>query len=505
MSYNSGVHGPRSGARQPERIAADIVQNAQGTSQVMNWRAMAEEPARVLIAGLFLLPALAAVAQEATPAPAAAAEPAVAPEDASTPDVVTEPLTPPEKKVTSQTITELLERVRTLESEGGPYDPGLGEQLAGLGLAYQENGDHADAVETLTRALQIKRVNEGLQNLDQLTILEALIASNIASEQWEDLDRNYQLLLWIHRRNFDPGDPRFLPIMDKMGRWKLQAYHNGLLDENAETTLRDAESLYSQTVDLLEEEYGETDPRLVDALYGKAATNYQVAREISQKPLESFRQSGGPRTMAVVSYQQVCSATPQGPVCRMVPITTYSSNLDNYVSQQQEKDRAIYQALQRVRQPLKQIVAIYEAHPELPADAYANALVHLADWHLYYEQRTTAHGLYKRAYAALRDSGRSNEDVDKLFDKPVSIPSLRLDLPDVQQKLAEDRASLSVSFDVSKSGRVSNVHFAEELAEQEVARRRIRELLMQATFRPRLVGGEPVDATGVTLKLPVPA
>lgn len=427
---------------------------------------------------------------------AAAAAPAATEAGAAPPDAPAVP---------DQTISQLLERIRELESSVGPYDPGLGEQLSGLGLAYQQNQDHANAAETLSRALHIKRVNEGLHNLGQLAILESLIASNIARQNWEDLDRNYQMLLWLHRRNFDPGDPRFLPIVDKMGRWKLQAYREGLLKQNPETTLREAESLYSQTVDLLEEQYGEHDPRLIDSLYGKAMTNYQIAKEVIKKPLDHFRSTGAPASFSTISYQQVCTPTPRGPVCRLIPVMTRSNNFDGYMAQQRDKDMMIFQTLQRVKLPLKQIVAIHEAHPELPRDNYAAALVHLGDWHLYYDQRGTAFKMYKQAYEVLAAAGKEPAELERLFGKPVTVPSLRLDLPDVEQKLDQEREFLNVSFDVTRSGRARNIRFDEDAAGEDGARRRIKKLLSESKFRPRLVDGEPVDTEGVTLRIPVPA
>ena len=58
-------------------------------------------------------------------------------EDAQ-PDTAAEPANPIEQRY--------LDAVSTVESAGGAYDPALSQYLLGLGIAYQNDGKHAEAL-----------------------------------------------------------------------------------------------------------------------------------------------------------------------------------------------------------------------------------------------------------------------------------------------------------------------------------------------------------------------
>lgn len=407
--------------------------------------------------------------------------------------------------VPAQTIQQLLEAVRARELEGGPYDSRLGEQLSNLGLAYQRNGEHTQAAETLNRTLQIARVNEGLESMGLLPVLESIIESNIATRNWTDLDRNYHMLLWLHRRNFENDDPRLLPIIDTIGRWKLQAYREQLLDQSPDRTLREAEELYGQTIKVLEKQHGKTDARLIEPLYGNASTEYEIMRETIKKPLESFRTPGRPVGFNTVTYRQVCARTRVGVVCRTVPVAIGSDNLAAAMSDQSNKDMQILQSLQKAKHSLKQIVEIFEANPDLPRRSYGLALVHLGDWYMYHRQSGSANDHYRKAYAVLVESGSSPADIDSLFGRPASVPALHLPLPEVEKKLKEERQYADVSFNVSKTGRVTNIAVISEDDEKGSVRRKVKRMLDETRFRPRLENGEPVDTVGVKVRVAVPA
>ena len=394
----------------------------------------------------------------------------------------------------SQSIAEYEQTIRNRDAEHGVYDPATGEYLLSVGLVYQNEGKHDEAIAALTRAMQIKRVNEGLQSTGQLLILEQLIKSNIANADWEEVDRNYQQLLWIHKRNYGTGDPRLLPVVDMVGRWKLKAYKENLLDSSAITTIGESEKLFRDTINILERQYGENDPRLINPLYGRALTNYQYALEVANTPQDEFHGAGSP-----TRTQVVCRTvpTPNGGARRIcntirVPDPTY------YASQSNNKDFALGQRIIAVGKALKQIVQIHEAQPDLPKASHARALVHLGDWNLLRGKKTTAHKNYKSAYQLLTDSGEYQEVIEELFSKPQNLPALRLPLPEVDNKLEEEKTtSVLASFDVSRSGRAKNVKILEsEPADATSARRKAKKTIRGRLYRPRIENGEPVDTVG---------
>ena len=399
----------------------------------------------------------------------------------------------------TRSIAEYEREIQAREAEHGVYDPATGEYLLSVGLVYQNDGKHDEAVDAFTRALQIKRVNEGLYGTGQLLILEQLIKSNIASANWEEVDQNYQQLLWINKRNYDAGDPRLLPVVDMVGRWKLKAYKEDLLDSSAISTIGESEKLFRDTIVILERQYGENDPRLINPLYGRALTNYQYAIEVANTPQDGFHGTGSP-----TRTQVMCRTVPtaNGGVRRIcntirVPDPSY------YASQSSNKDFALGQRIVAVGKALRHIVQIHEANPDLPRDSHAKALVHLGDWNLLRGKKTTAHKNYKSAYQLLADSGEHQEVIEELFGKPQNLPALRLPLPEIDDKLEQEKTtSVLASFDVSSTGRAKNVQILEsEPADATSARRKAKKTIRGRLYRPRFENGEPVDTVGNKIRI----
>lgn len=390
-----------------------------------------------------------------------------------------------------QSIARYERQIREREAEHGVYDPATGEYLLSVGLVHQQEGNHSEAVRAFNRALQIKRVNEGLHGAGQVIILEQLLKSNIAAAAWEEVDRNYHQLLWVHKRNYDLGDPRLLPVIDMVGRWKLKAYKEDLLEDSAIKTIGESEKLFSGVIAILQRQYGEHDPRLIDPLYGRALTNYQYAIEVANAPQEEFHGAGSP-----TRTQVICRTipTPNGGARRIcntirVPDPTY------YASQSRNQDFAVAQRIATVGRSLKQIVKIHETRPDLPVASHARALAHLADWHLLRGKRMTAYENYKTAYRLLADAGEHEALIEDLFGAPRHLPALRLPLPQVDKKLEEEKKTTTVlaSFDVSGNGRPKNIRIIESDPENATsARRKAKKTIRARLYRPRFENGEPV-------------
>ena len=399
----------------------------------------------------------------------------------------------------SRSITEYEQEIQRREAEHGVYDPATGEYLLSVGLVYQNEERHEEAVDAFTRALQIKRVNEGLQSTGQLLILEQLIKSNIAEANWEEVDRNYQQLLWIHKRNYDVGDPRLLPVVDMVGRWKLKAYKENLLDASATRIISESEKLFKDTITILERQYGENDPRLINPLYGRALTNYQYAIEVANTPQDEFRGAGSPTRTQVICRTVPTANGGARRICNTIRVPDPSY----YASQSSNKDFALGQRLVAVGKALRQIVQIHEANPDLPRDSHAKALVHLGDWNLLRAKKTTAYKNYKAAYALLTEGDQHQETIAELFGKPQNLPALRLPLPEIDEKLEQEKTtSVLASFDVSRTGRAKNVQIIEsEPPDATSARRKAKKTIRGRLYRPRFEKGEPVATVGNKIRI----
>ena len=389
--------------------------------------------------------------------------------------------------------------IREREAEHGVYDPVSGEYLLALGLFYQRQDKHEQAVAALERALQIKRVNEGLQSDSQLAILEQLVESNIAIADWDAVDSNYQQLLWISKRNYDASDPRLLPALDRVARWKLKAYKESLLDGGALNTIGASEKLFRDTIEILETQYGEHAPGLIQALYGRALTNYQYAIEVANTPQDEFQGAGNP-----TRTQLVCRilSTPDGG-SRRVCNTIRTPDPNYYASRARNKEFTLDQRLLSVGKALQRIVNIHEEHPELPDASRAKALVHLGDWNMLRGRKSTAFRHYKSAYQALAQNDQHQQLLDELFSAPQDLPALKLPLPELDEKLqAQKTTTVLASFDVSSNGRARNVTIIESAPPDATsARRRAKQTIRGRVYRPRFENGEPAETLDNRVRL----
>ena len=126
----------------------------------------------------------------------------------------------------------------------------------GLGIAYQSEGNHEEALEVLERAWHIRRINQGLYNLNQLSIINLIINSRVKIRDWSGVSDAYDYVHWIHKRNYDANDPELLPILKRLRAWHISAYY---LDTGHALTehFYAADSIYRQGMRIVEQQNGD--------------------------------------------------------------------------------------------------------------------------------------------------------------------------------------------------------------------------------------------------------
>jgi len=390
---------------------------------------------------------------------------------------------------TDPSIQQYLDQIAEQQRLHGAYDPQLGEQLLGLGLLYKNMGQYQEASTSLNQALHIKKINEGLQSMTQVPILEALIEANTAARNWEELNKNYHLLLWVHQRNLSSGNPELLPVFLRVGQWLLEAYGKGLLKDPPAIILSDLISMYNTILNIMAQQYGDKDPRLIVPLKILALTNYQQVNEIANHPVTDFTGYGNR-----VNFQQRCIPVPMSNgriqvICEMMEIP----NPLYYVSKQQTKDISIVDQMQKVKSVLNRIADIDTANPGTRPAERAAALVNLGDWNFINDKRSKAIENYNQAYQLLAVSDPDDELVKSLFDKPVRIPVMTTGLPGAYD-IPVDKITppyVRLSFNVSRDGRASNIEVIETSDPNNFRIRRTAiEIVNSSFFRPRFVDGK---------------
>ncbi len=230
-------------------------------------------------------------------------------------------------RLRSANLQALQEKVDGITGERGPYDASLIEFLFDLGRLYQEEGMHSEALDSLSQALQVVRVTDGLYSDRQLVLLERLIMSNLAEQNWQVVDDNHHLLFQLRKRQHNTGSAEYANAVIELGEWRLRALGDNLLERSRSNQVRSLEeiaelytnALHSQSgrgliaedstgqsgADTGEADVAGRGPLPKDTLallYGKARTEHIMARYLLQVPPDFFPGRGSRYLVRTVCY-----------------------------------------------------------------------------------------------------------------------------------------------------------------------------------------------------------
>ena len=146
-------------------------------------------------------------------------------------------------------------------------------------------------------------------------------------------------------------------------------------------------------------------------------------------------------------------------------------------------------AFSRGRALLEQLGSLHRGGDPV---ALAEVQLELGDWHQWGRRAADALKHYRRAWRGLHEAGRQDL-LRQWFGEPQELPANRVfQLPRYRGDDRE-RSQLTVSFNVSRTGRVQKLDTSALTKEQEKPGHRLYRLLRGTRFRPRLEAGEPVD------------
>jgi len=149
--------------------------------------------------------------------------------------------------------------VLKLENNYGPYDIRLKEAFKGLGFQLKNSGDFFEARNAYNRALHISRVNEGLYNVSQVSIVERLIELDFRLANWTDMNNHYGYLENLYKRLYRVDDPKLEEGLKKVVAWHIDA-SNINLDGNKIEHLRKVHTLFKLRLQVAELTLAGEDP-----------------------------------------------------------------------------------------------------------------------------------------------------------------------------------------------------------------------------------------------------
>lgn len=360
--------------------------------------------------------------------------------------------------------------IARIELEGGAWDQSLVEQLFALGRLQQQQGEHPAAIETLSRAMHVNRINDGLHTLDQVPVVTQMIDSYMALGDWENVDLYQNYLYFVQLKAYGRDDPRLIPVLHDLGQWNIEAFNIGF-GEPLGVRLSRAQLLFSTAVSMVGIHFGRNDERYVSYLRNVANSAYLVALHP-----DYMREIGRPehRSQQDLMWRQLNAPGRREP-------RGFQAGLD----------------------ALQEIVNYYR---DTGGSRYAlaEALANLGDWHLMFDRYRSAEEHYAEAWAVLAESDNGEELLEQLFGQVVPIPTfarlptnLLVGSSASQERVALHQDYADVRLDLTADGapRNAEVISPETEANSRQLSRLLREIRL-SVFRPHIADGEMVVSEG---------
>lgn len=360
--------------------------------------------------------------------------------------------------------------IAELERSGGAYNPQLAEALLGLGQAQRARGLYPQAAETLQRGLHIARANEGLHNLAHVPLLQALLEVHGRLGDAEAMDRDYQQLYWVRRRNAGSERAALLPVIEEIGQGRLRAYEAAPAAV-ALNHLVKADVLYDLARRLVGEK-GDASGSAEPALYYHAAVvNHRLALEMKRHRV-GFHDL---RAAMIDNGREVFE-----------------------VNEEQARESLFQKFFLEGEWLAREIVARTEANESAVPLAHAEALVFLGDYYLSFRRNVDAMQEYRRAMEVLRRHGLKEHE-ERLFGTPALVTGLRAPGDPGNNGLNESSRYVEAVVDVSDRGWPENVRVQRTQPENDADLARRGERAIHALhYRPRFADGEPVSSRDIT-------
>ena len=174
-----------------------------------------------------------------------------------------------------------LEGISELVAEHGDFSPMLIEPYAELARIYLLSDQPVEAITVLEEARRVTQRNSGLFNLEQVALLDELGRAHLLMGDTLEALNLQRERLTVALRRFGEDDPRTIP------------FRNDLADYYDRSRMRMlAREEYEVVVDILRENFGADDGRLLDPLSHMTAIDIllgetRAARRQLQRVLES--------------------------------------------------------------------------------------------------------------------------------------------------------------------------------------------------------------------------
>ena len=350
------------------------------------------------------------------------------------------------------------QQLAAVEDQEGPYSDALAEPLASLGRYYRNSGDLEQATLLYRRALHVVRINDGLYSERQIPVLQELLDVYRVSGDMETLDQRYA----YYFRLYGKGQPPYTEVRLRAAlgylRWQREALRRGM-DDNTHRRLMDLYQLNENLLKATATDSSVSAGQYREVVLSQIRNLYLLEDRISPRLENIGRVSSAP---------------------------AFAGPID-----QQDLDRRRLESLQKSSFSRgKGLLLELIARQDNTGDVKALAGLHLelGDWHQWHGNASRAGQQYAQVQQLLM-SGGQQVLLQKWLGQPVELPDNGAFWQPPAATSEDSPVVLKVAYDVSASGRVSNLESPIEDPNLKSKAIRLKRALKQIRFRPRWING----------------
>lgn len=401
-------------------------------------------------------------------------------------------------------IDRYLAKLGDAEAAEGPFSDQLREDLFATGTLYQKLEDYENAIKLFERTLNVSRINNGLEGLDQVEVLEAMADTYLAMEKTTQADAMMDAAYNLQLKAYGEGTKELVPAERKLGDWNTQAFmqRSSILVNiprmNVQQFLNDPRNYIDNRNDMRDTPLY----KLYQARgnYLNAISTIVESREFTHPDLQELERKL--LTNFVLStHRENILYEPDFYLTRKK--TKTASRLDQNTIELMNSDDYYLG-----REAHKRRMAYLVADEHRTAPQLVTAMLEEADWDVLFGHKTDAVDKYEAAFKFFNENPTILANAsDFIYPAiPVVLPTY-LPAPNSRERLgiAPDAkvnyfGYIDVSFALTKFGKARKIKQlgkgGEVTHNMEI---RLNEYIRRVQFRPRYKGAE-LDTTPMTLR-----
>jgi tetratricopeptide (TPR) repeat protein len=440
-------------------------------------------------------------------------------------------------------------RINDTQANANPYSHELREQYDALGTLLQQNGEHEEAIKAFEAAMHIDRVNAGLYTLDQIPVVEKIMASHEALGNASEVDDFHGYLFYIKQRSYEDGDPRLLAAQEEWADWNIESYMKDSAEHGEGVTFQTGGASASRT-----DYVAVQDPRNGSFTYIPRAQMMTAMNPLGRAGYfdPTFMQTHGVDAERVIDdrlrtartyYEDIVEATtpdeanpaanPESAtntddthrVERKLANVAYaiknqlegidtvedegSLYFNNRMSQNYSPPQAVTRGYQRNRDALQASAEKLEQDPSATALEKAQAWIDVGDWNTGFDYPQRGTEAYKKAWDLLRGAGLDDTAIERIFMPKPLVPAPAFAIHRYSREIfgidpdasIDYKGHMDLTLDVNRYGDVAGIKIDSAVPEvSQVLRSELIDYLRAQKMRPAFVNGEPVKRDNVKLR-----